>query len=327
MTRRLRRIISHPAVKAGYLVLLLAAAGFYLVRWGDRLPDLLGRVRPAWVGAALVMACLSALLYSYIQYYIYRQLGAHPSYWTVFRIITISQLGKYLPGKVLFFGNYYLFSHEAGIDNVQIGTSFVISMALWILTASLCGLPVLSLVEPAFRYLILILPLLLALMIHPRFLGWLLRVTQRILRRMRGSPTAESPDLAQTDDSAGLGGLSASFYLRGAFLYLATWALAGVGATFCLAAFRAVDLGTYPLALASISLGTVGGFLALFAPVGLGVREGIGVLILSPVLGVDVALLGMILLRGVSVVVDLGLALLGVLSGRLVALPSEWAGG
>jgi uncharacterized membrane protein YbhN (UPF0104 family) len=326
MTRRLRRIVTHPAVKAGYLVLLVAAAGFYLARWGGRLPDLLGQVRPAWVGAALAMSCLSALLYSTIQYTIYRQLGARPSYWTVFRIVTISQLGKYLPGKVLFFGNYYLFSHEAGIENVQIGTSFIISMALWILTASLCALPVLSLLEPGFRYLILILPLLLALMIHPRFLGWLLRVTQQILRRVRGSPGAGSPDLAQAGNLATLGNLRAAFYLRGAFLYLATWVLAGIGAAFCLAAFTTVGASIYPLALASISLGTVAGFLALFAPVGLGVREGIGALILSPVVGPDVALLGMILLRGVTVVVDLGLALLALLSGGLPSPAAEAKG-
>jgi uncharacterized membrane protein YbhN (UPF0104 family) len=323
MIGRLRRIVTHPAVKAGYLVLLVAAAGFYLARWGGRLPDLLSQVRPAWAGAALVLSCLSALLYSTIQYTIYRQLGARPSYWTVFRIVTISQLGKYLPGKVLFFGNYYLFSREAGIDNVQIGTSLIVSMALWILTASLCALPVLSLLEPAFRYLILVLPLLLALLIHPRFLGWLLQVTQRILGRMRGSRGAESPDLAHTGNSTGLGGLSAAFYLRGAFLYLATWALAGVGAAFCLAAFTTVGASIYPLALASIALGTVAGFLALFAPVGLGVREGIGALILSPVVGPDVALLGMILLRGVTVVVDLGLALLALLSGGLPAPAAE----
>jgi uncharacterized membrane protein YbhN (UPF0104 family) len=312
---RVRKIISHPLFKAGYLVLLLAATAYYLARWGDRLSDLLSRVQPAWVGAAFAVVCLSALLYSYIQYAIYHRLGAQSSYWAVFRIVAISQLGKYLPGKVLFVGNYYLFSREAGIDRATIGTSFVISMALWMLTASLCGLPVLSLLEPTFSYLILILPLVLALLIHPRLLDRLLRMAQWLVGRARGLPVPETGRSTASTESL-LANLDARFYLWVAFLYLATWALAGIGAYLCIAALTPVEPGTYPLALASISLGTVAGFLALFAPVGLGVREGVGALILAPAVGSEVALMSMILLRGATVAVDLLLALLAVVIGQ-----------
>jgi uncharacterized membrane protein YbhN (UPF0104 family) len=322
MTRRIRKVATHPATKAVYLVLLFAVTGFYLVRWGDRLPDLLDEIHPLWVGAAFVLACLSALVYSYINFDIYHQLGARPTYWTVFRIVAVSQLGKYLPGKVLFVGNYYLFSRQAGIGNAEIGTNFVISMALWMLTASLCGVPVLGLLEPTFRYTILILPLLLALLIHPRILGWFLRTAQRAVERMRGSfASAPAGPITPADDStslvrAHLAELDAAFYFRVALLYLVTWALAGLGAYCCLAALVPVGLEVYPLALASIALGTIGGFLALFAPVGLGVREGIGALVLSPAVGADVALLGMVLLRGVTVAVDLLLALLAMFTNR-----------
>ena len=312
MIERIRRIVTHPAVKVGYLILLLAAAALYLARWGDRLPELLGQVQPLWVAAAFVMACLSALVYCYIQYDIYHHLGARPGYWTVFRIVTISQLGKYLPGKILFVGNYYLFSHEAGIKNAQIGTSFIISMSLWMLTASLCGLPVLSLLDTTFRYVILALPFLLALFIHPRFLSWLLEFTHRVFGRLRGSP-GDDPS-ARAEETIDLAELGATFYLRAALLYLFTWALAGLGAYMCMAAFVPVTLEVYPLALASIALGTVGGFLALFAPVGLGVREGIGALILTPAVGADVALLSMMLLRGVTVATDLILAFLAMVT-------------
>jgi hypothetical protein len=314
MTNRVQRILGHPLVKAGYFALLLAATGFYLVRWGDRLPELLGQIRLAPVGGALALTFLSSLLYSYIQLTIYRQLGAWLAYRTVFRIVTISQLGKYLPGKILFAGNFYILSREAGISNLQIGAAFVISMILWILTASLCGLPVLSLLQPAMRYSILILPFLLALLIHPRFLGWLFKMAQWASGRLRSSSSTASVDLTAQADL--LAKLDTAFYLRGAFLYLATWALAGLGAYLCIAAFVDVDLSIYPLALASIALGTVAGFLALFAPVGLGVREGIGALILAPAVGADVALLSMILLRGITVVVDLLLALFAMLTGR-----------
>jgi hypothetical protein len=324
MVSRIRRIVAHPAVKIAYFALLLAAAAFYLVRWGNRLPDLLGQIQLLPVAAALAVTGFSSFLYSYIQYSIYHRLGAPPTYWTVFRITAISQLGKYLPGKVLFVGNFYLLSRAAGIGNLQIGAAFAISMSLWILTAILCGLPVLGLLQPALRYTVLVLPFLLILLIHPRFLGRLIDLAQRLGERLRPAAAAGSDEDSTTDSGAQAGllaRLDAPFYLRTAFLYLMTWALAGLGAYLCLAAFAEVDIGAYPLALASIALGTVAGFLALFAPVGLGIREGVGALLLAPVVGAEVALLAMLLLRGITVVVDLLLALLAMFTGRWASAP------
>lgn len=301
--KRLRRIVEHPLVKVAYFALLVAAAVFYLVRWGDRMPELLAKVQPGWVLAALGATILAALVYSFIQYTIYHRLGAPLSYWITFRIITIAQLGKYLPGKVMFAGNYYLLSRAAGASNVQVGTSFVISQALWMLTASLCGLPVLSLLNPVLRYTVLLFPLVLALLVHPRILGGLLRLGQRLV----GQAGGEQLLLPQ--------GVTAAFYPWLALLYLVNWGLAGLAAWFGLRAFGPLEPGAFPLVLASIALGTVAGFLALFAPVGLGIREGLGAAILAPVVGADVALLGLLLLRGVTVVVDLMLALLSMVVG------------
>jgi hypothetical protein len=312
MARRARQILSHPAVRIGYFALLLAVTGVTLYRWSDQLPELLQRTQWQPVVAALLVTCLSSLLYCYIQTMIYRHLGSQPGYWTVFRIVSISQLGKFLPGRVLFFGNFYLMSRAAGIGNMQIGAAFTISMVIWILTACLCGLPALALLQPALRYSVLVLPVLLALLIHPRLLGSLLRLAQEAGGRMRG-PNGSPPQPA-AEGALKLEGLNAAFYFQVGLLYLATWALAGLGAYLSVAAFADVEPSLFPLALASISLGTVVGFLALFAPVGLGVREGIGMLILAPVVGAGVALLSMVLLRGITVVVDLGLALVAMLT-------------
>lgn len=316
MASHIRRIAAHPAVKIGYFALLLSAAVFYLMRWGDRMPDLLGQIRFLPMAAAFTVTTSSSFLYSYIQFGIYRRLGASATYWTVFRITSISQLGKYLPGKILFAGNFYLLSRAAGIGNLQIGAAFAISMTLWILSAALCGLPVLGLLQPALRYSILLLPLLLALLIHPRFLGLLLQFAQRLGGRLRSPSSAGAAPVDLSAQADLLARLDVTFYLRTAFLYLITWALAGLGAYLCLAAFTEIGMDAFPLALASIALGTVAGFLALFAPVGLGVREGIGALILSPIVGADVALLSVVLLRGITVVVDLLLALVAMFIGR-----------
>jgi len=297
---RFKRVAGHPAVKVAYFALLVGATAFYLYRWGERLPELLGQVQPGWALAALGATLLAGLVYSYTQYAIYRRLGALLPYWTTLRIVTIAQLGKYLPGKVMFAGNYYLLSREAGVSNTQVGTSFVISQALWMLTASLCGLPVLALLNPALRYTVLLMPLALVLLLHPRFLAWLLRLGQRLAGRGRGEPLP----LPQ--------GLAVPFYLWIVFLFMVNWGLAGMGAWFSLRAFGTLGFEVFPLALASIALGTVAGFVVLFAPVGLGIREGLGAVILAPVVGAETALLGLVLLRGITVLVDLALALVSI---------------
>lgn len=300
---RLKRIFAHPAVKTAYFLVLLGAAAYYLVRWGDRLSELLAQMEPAWALAALAATILAGLYYSFVQYTIYRRLEAPSSYATVFRIITISQLGKYLPGKIMFVGNYYLLSRAAGISNLQVGTSFIISQALWMLTASLCVLPVLSLIDPALRYAVLLFPVLLLLLISPRFLTWLLRLGQRVAGQAQGQPLPLPK------------GLNVGFYLWIALLYLLNWGLAGMGAWLSLRALGPLGLEISPLVLAAVALGTVAGFLALFAPVGLGIREGLGAIILAPVVGADVALLGLVLIRGVTVVVDLTLAVASMAVG------------
>lgn len=301
---RLKRIVAHPAVKAAYFALLVAFTGYYLYRWGDRLPELVAQMQSAWALAALGATVLAALVYSFIQYSIYHRLKVPISYWATFRIITISQLGKYLPGKVMFAGNYYLLSREAGIGNVQVGTSFVISQSLWMFSASLCGLPVLSLLDPALRYAILLFPVALALLIHPRSLSWLLRLGQKVAGRGQGQPLP-LPE-----------GLAVGFYLWVTLLYLLVWGLAGLSAWLSLRAFGPLGLDIFPLALAAIALGTIAGFVALFAPVGLGIREGLGAIILAPAIGADLALLGLVLLRGITVIVDLSLALISMATGR-----------
>jgi hypothetical protein len=300
---RIKRIASHPAVRIGYFVFLAAAAIYYLYRWGDRLPDLLAQIQVGWTLPALGTTIVAALVYTFVQHTIFRRLNAPVSYGTTFRIITIAQLGKYLPGKVIFFGNYYLLARAAGISNLQVGTAFVVSMALWMLTACLCALPVLSLLDPSLKYTILLVPVVALLLIHPRVLGWFLRLGQWVGGQTQGQRLL-LPE-----------GLSVSFYFRVALLNVLNWALAGLGAWFCLRAFGLVGLETLPLVLAALALGTVAGFVAIFAPAGLGIREGLGALILAPVVGAEVALLGLVLLRGITVVVDLSLALLSMAAG------------
>jgi hypothetical protein len=86
----------------------------------------------------------------------------------------------------------------------------------------------------------------------------------------------------------------------------------------------ALDYATLPLTVGAYCLANVIGFLALFAPAGIGVREGLMLLALTPVLGAGIAGLAAVLLRFIQTAVD-GLVILGGLMAwyRIRPAPAE----
>jgi len=309
-TRRsgLRRWLTKPAVQTAYFVALLAVTAYSLVREQGDLPDLFSRLDWAMVGLAALVAVLDTLFYVYIQHTIYRGMGVRLTFRQVFSIVCPSQLGKYVPGKVLMAGNYYLLSRQVGVDAREIGSSFLVSTALWIVSAVLCSLPGLASLSPVLRLGSVLLAVALLVTIHPRVLSRLFRVLAWALRKLKlgslagrfGEPLA----------------LPYSFYLRTLLLYLVAWAGVGLQVWLLVAAVQPVGAAALPVSLAAGAIGTVVGFVALFAPGGIGVREGLGAVILAPATAAEPALLAFVLLRVMTVLADLAFGGIGLFLGR-----------
>lgn len=304
----LRRLLSRPAVQTAYFVLLLALTAYYLFRGQSNLPALFDRLDWGIVWLAGLMLVASTLFYIFIQYTIYRGMGVRLTFRQVFSIVAPAQLGKYVPGKVLLPGSYYLLSRQAGVDVREIGSSFLISTALWIVSAVLCSLSAFWALSPDLRLGALLLLLLMLVSIHPRVLSLMFRILAWALRKLGRGVTADRLGEALS--------LPYHFYLRTLSLYLVAWALVGVVVFMLIAALQPVEMTAFPNSLAAVAIGTVGGFVALFAPGGLGIREGLGAVILAPVTTAELALFVLVLLRLMTVAVDLGFGGLGLLLGR-----------
>gem|GEM_PF-1471693 len=305
---KLRRLLSSPVMQTAYFILLLAITAFSLFRGWGRLPALLDRTdwRLVWLaGAVLVVA---TLFYVYVQYAIYRGMGVRLTFRQVFCIVCPASLGKYVPGKVLWASNYYLLSRQAGVDVREIGGSFVISTALWIVTAVLCSLPSLSLLSPGLRYALVLLPVILLSSIHPRILGLVFDLLAWALKKVGRTAAADQIGQALS--------LPYSFYLKTLVLYLVAWLMVGAQVFLLVAALQGVGLADLFVSLAAGAIGTVIGFVALFAPGGLGVREGLGAVILAQITTAESALFVFALLRLMTVAVDLGFGGLGLLLNR-----------
>lgn len=89
------------------------------------------------------------------------------------------------------------------------------------------------------------------------------------------------------------------------------WAIFGAGYAALVHSFSAVTVGDYPRLVAVCCLGRTLGFLAVFAPDGLGVRESVYLLGLSPLVGQGTALAITISARLWSAAAEFSLAGLG----------------
>ena len=230
-----------------------------------------------------------------------------------FRINAISQLGKYVPGKVWALLTQIEMTRELKVPRLRsfsstmlaIATSCAVGLALAAVTLPLTS----DAARNRYWWLFVLAPVLLAAL-HPRIVTWFLNTALRLVRR----PPLEHP--------VGLGTtlVAVAWTLLGWVLYgLHLWMLcAAVGGDGAGLAFQAT--GAYALAF-------VVGLLVFIAPGGLGAREAAMVMVLGPVLPSGGPILVALASRVLLTLVDLGLAGVAFVMGRAIkrALQQEGA--
>lgn len=197
--------------------------------------------------------------------------------WTAARIWTVSNLGKYLPGKVWAIAGMALMAREAGVAPGAATGSAVILQAVSIGTgAAVAALTGAAALERARPGALAALWILLAgagagvlLLLWPPVLRWLLRLVAPEAAA-RAAPPLPAILFGIAANAVAWLGYGASLWLLARGLLPA----AGLGLQAAIAVFTASYLA---------------GFLALIAPGGLGVREGLFILMLQGTLGIGAA--------------------------------------
>jgi hypothetical protein len=250
-----------------------------LVRNWDQLrtQQLVWQIRPGWLVLSLLVVWLIYGLLILAWRTMLVGWGQRLDGWTAARIWTVSSLGKYLPGKVWAVAGMALLARRAGVAAWAATASAVVMQVLAIGTgavvASLTGARAL---ETAHEGAGLVLWLLVAgavigvaLLLWPPILG-------QVLRRVApGEPVA------------------GELTFRGIVIGVAANTVAWVGyglAFWFLARGLLPETGLTPrMAIAVFTASYLAGFLALFAPGGIGVREGLFILMLQGPLGISAA--------------------------------------
>lgn len=249
---------------------------------------------------AILLAFVTLCLYAWMWRFIVQRLGAHISYPQAFRIWFLSNLGRYIPGKVWQFVGWFYMGEEAGIGRVPILTSITVNLGLQTLTG--LGVGVFTLVVMLggelwnrFWPLLLLIPLGLLIAVQP---GIMETVLNWALKKLEREPVVL--------------GLRSADMLLFTLGHIGCWVIYGIAFYVFVCSLHPVPLSGMPLLAATYAAAWVIGFLSLLTPGGLGIRE-----------GVIAYLLGFWLPVPVAIVISL-LSRVWVTAGELIGTAIAW---
>ena len=253
-----------------------------------------------WLVAAATLVSLSFRYWGVmIWFFLLKRLGAtglRGKYVSLTFVYAKSWLGRYIPGAATWILGKVYFASQHGVSRGRLAVSGILEGALQIV-ATLGLAIVVLLIDPRTHtfgpwFTVLLVAALAACVIAivPRVFEFLLNIALRIFRR---------PKVDRDLMPSGLTIVwSALFYLGGAII-------AGVSYYLISAAlYPAIEPADVIFIVGATSLASAVSMLAIFAPGGLGVREGVLGLLLALVVPGEIALVIVVVTRVWSVAVD-----------------------
>jgi hypothetical protein len=260
--------------------LIVVVIFYFLIRtlvlnWGN-IPFVELRFNGWYIALSYLMLVLHFLSYSKSWQEIMIALGHKITFIQSLWIIATTQIAKYIPGRIWYMvGRIYIGKKER-FDSNLLAVSMILETCLLIITSGILFL-LATLFIGVFKISYLVFGVLLLvvalIMIHPRILSWIVNFIGRVLHR---KPIVISMSYGQM--------------LRASVFFFGLWLSQIIGFYFLVKAIYPADLSLLPTLMAAYTLSWITGFIVLFAPSGLGVREGVMTLILASVLSTPLAI-------------------------------------
>lgn len=300
-----------PAAKRGLMAAKLVLFGLVLFFVGRALVSRVGAI--SWdtihfLPGTFLLAVLVQLASMSMGPIVYRQLlqpmGPPPRWSAIFAISWVARAGKYLPGKVApAVGTVWMFRRE-GVSVPAATSATLLYQGLSLIIIMITAIPI-TLWQPVREILpasglwfLLLIPAALA-GLHPRVF---FPLANFILRKLRQPP------------------LTVSHRMRD---YLAPLAVMGIGQIMAgvtlwliLQSMTPVPLRWLPVCICGIALAGGAGMLALFAPAGLGVREGVLLVILDRMIDPSHAAVAVLVSRLLQTLAEILMAGIGMIMLR-----------
>ena len=209
---------------------------------------------------------------------IFKGIGVSLPFFKSLKIIFYSQLGKYLPGKIWTFAGRMYFCQKIGIPTSKTFLSMVLELALITISGILIFLIALS-ISPGFEinihpFFLIIVVIVSFIIVHPKVLT---RIINFFLRLIKKEPIKIELNFFQICSIMGC--------------YFIIWFCFGIAFYFLINSVTFITPSKIPIITGSFAISNTIGIMALFAPAGLGVREGILSLLLSNFFPLSLAIL------------------------------------
>jgi uncharacterized membrane protein YbhN (UPF0104 family) len=242
------------------------------------------------VNYALLAGAFGIFFFAYIPLYglmwkvLLAGLGERISLFNATSVLGVSQIGKYIPGKLWFaLGRIYL-AKKHGISEAKTAVSVLMETGFALLTAVLLfGLAAAFLPRYGFPrqvYLSLLLIPLCLVVIYPPVLN---RVISYLLRRLN------QPVFNIT--------LSWGHIAAVAGLYVLMWLVQGIGCFALIGSFFPLTMAKLPMLVGGYAISWILGFVVLISPAGLGIREGVFSFALKLIVPEPVAIISALMSR------------------------------
>lgn len=215
---------------------------------------------------------------------ILRLLGAVVGYRKALKIYLLTELGKYIPGKIWTMVGKVYFLEKEGVAGVKAATSVVVRLAVHVVSGLLIFLVSLLFWTPAesvrrVYFLFFLLPLGL-LFLHPSVFGRTLNFALKRLKRDSIKFT-----------------LKYEHIILLIFFWCGWWVLTGISIYFLIVSIYPLSSALLPAIIGICAITWLAGFFSFIVPAGLGIIEGMVVLLLSLYLPVYMATLIALLIR------------------------------
>ena len=282
------------AVVAGFFVATLAA------RWNDVI-SLKWRLDPWLFVVATVLLALSYGLVAWLWgLALHRYAGTRTSAGA--RIWFLSNLARYVPGNIWSYVGAVELARREGVARRITLAVMALTQVLSVGVAVAAGLPVLLAERASLGR-----PALLGALVVAAVAGLAVVFRGRLLELARRRVPGFDP--RELTPSAG----TVAWLVAGYAVY---WAVTGLAFAALVAALHPLAATDIPLVVAAYAAAYAAGFLALLTPAGLGVREGVLVVALAPVLPAGPALVVALVSRVWMMLVELAGAAVAHLLAR-----------
>jgi glycosyltransferase 2 family protein len=272
------------------------------------------RIEPLWLVLAGIVYLVGWLPSAWIWRALIRSMNQPLGWKDALRAYYVGHLGKYVPGKALVLVIRGALLREAGIDPFLAGSAVVYETLILISTGAAWGL---ALAPLAFgeqfwsrlplglgwlrdRPVVFAAIIFISIFATTPFSSWLFTKVGRKLTGQRGGNVAELPSV------------SAGLICQAVVLMSLGWGCHALSLGLVLRALvhQPMNFLEFPIWMAATTISTVGGFLVLVAPGGIGVREGLLIEILKSheQIGPATAVVLAALLRGVWFAAELTIA-------------------